>query len=158
MKVRIFISDWLVHSHAVLKHVKARNDEIKSYIEDAVNLVDITIYKNHNRFRNDKGFKGLKMLRKGFRELKKVEFSQCVQNALFSLPMICDLKSESKITYLPVQSNMKYFLIIHCQLYKICDRIHGLCQHSSKYLLYRIKLGHFWDWANFNFANVSRLW
>jgi len=150
--------DCLVHSHAVLKHVKARNDEIKSYIEDAVNLVDITIYKNHNRFRNDKGFKGLKMLRKGFSDLKKVEFSQCIQNALLSLPMICDLKSESKITYLPVQSNMKYFLIIHCQLYKICDRIHGLCQHSSKYLLYRIKLGHFWDWANFNFANVSRLW
>ena len=150
----------MLHSHKVLKHIRKRYQEIQKEIDETtMNVINVTIYKNHNRFRNDKGFKGLKMLQKTYKKLKSVRFEQCIQIFMESLPLASDLMSNSKSNiYLPVKSSLEYFLVIHMKLFKICERIHGLSQHTKRYLLFRIKLGHFWDWATFNLANVSRLW
>ena len=150
--------DVIIHMHKVLKHMKKRYEEISNYEEDTLNVLKVIIYKNHNRFRNDKGFKSLKMVCKKFSTLKVLNFHRCVQKFLESLPLTSDLMSNSKKLYLPVKSNLEYFLVMHMKTFEICEKIHGLCRHASKHLQFRIKLGHFWDWAAFNLANISRLW
>ena len=87
----------MLHSHKVLKHLRKRFQEIQKEIDETtINVINVTIYKNHNRFRNDKGFKGLKMLQKTYKKLNSIRFEQCIQIFMESLPLASDLMSKSK--------------------------------------------------------------
>jgi hypothetical protein len=142
----------------VLKHLKKRLKEIESFTVATLSVQKTSIYKNHNRFRNDKALKGLKMLQTAFKRLDKYNLIVNLDKFFESLnPLANDLKNQ-KIIYLPTVSICQYWLLTQSQVFKICQRICGLCEHLSKHLLFRIRLGHFWNWASFNFANVSRLW
>jgi len=123
-----------------------------------LDILDVSIYKNHNRFRNDKAFKGVKMTRKAIRRLKHLRFLSTLCQFYELLPLSSDVLLTNTVLYLPTNSVLQHWLVLHERAFGLCKRVLGLCQHTSTYLLYRIKLGHFWNWAVFNFANISRLW
>ena len=160
IKVENLISEYktdLVHDHKVLKHLKLRIMEIEDFIESTMKILNTTIYKNTNRFRKDKGFQGLQMVQKSTEKLQKLNFCQEIQRFREQLPLSSDVYKSSYL-YLPTSPSLQYFLIIHLKMFQMCQKILGRCDHACAHLMYRIKLGHFWNWAAFNLANVGRLW
>lgn len=135
-----------------------RFQEIQDFLDDTETVLGTTIYKNHNRFRNDKAFKGLKMIQKSLERLKNLKLHSTLRRFSELMPLMVDLKDSYSSPYIPSLSILQHLLCIHIGTFLQAQRLLGLCEHSSKYLLARIRLGHFWSWALFSIANVSRLW
>ena len=151
------IPDLLIHSHKVLKHLRTRNTEIEEYIEATMKVLDTLIYKNTNRFRKDKGFQGLKMAQTSLRKLQELKLLSEIQKFRELLPLSSDVHKLPAL-YLPTLPSLKYFQIVHLKAFQLCQKIIGRCEHTCKHLTYRIKLGHFWNWATYNLASISRIW
>ena len=120
-------------------------------------LLDTLIYKNTNRFRNDKGFQGLKMTQTSMKKLQDINIMQEIQKFRELLPLSSDVYKLTAL-YLPTLPALQYFQIVHLRAFKLCQKIIGRCQHACNHLTYRIKLGHFWNWAAYNLASIGRLW
>ena len=73
------------------------------------------------------------------------------------LPLSSDVY-KLNVLYLPTLPSLQYFKIVHLRAFELCQKIIGRCEHSCNHLTYRIKLGHFWNWATYNLASVSRIW
>jgi len=149
--------DLLIHSHKVLKHLRSRMTEVEEFMEASMKLLDTLIYKNTNRFRKDKGFQGLKMTQKSVKKLKEMNIIQEIQKFRELLPLSSDVY-KLNVLYLPTLPSLQYFQIVHLRAFELCQKIIGRCEHACNHLTYRIKLGHFWNWATYNLASVSRIW
>merc|ERR1712025_414927 len=149
--------DLLIHSHKVLKHLRSRMTEVEEFMEASMKLLDTLIYKNTNRFRKDKGFQGLKMTQKSVKKLKEMNIIQEIQKFRELLPLSSDVY-KLNVLYLPTLPSLQYFQIVHLRAFELCQKIIGRCEHACNHLTYRIKLGHFWNWATYNLASISRIW
>lgn len=113
------------------------------------------LYKNHNRFHNDKGYKDLRMLEKSVTKLLNFNFLRTVNNFLSLIPVIA---SVSLSVYLPPQSLSQHSLL---QLYgagALLSRVEICIVNSGQLLLQRLNLGHFWNVAAHELAVVARIW
>ena len=155
--INLIFPDLLIHSHKVLKHLRSRMTEIEEFMEATMKLLDTLIYKNTNRFRSDKGFQGLKMTQKSVKKLKEMNIIQEIQKFRELLPLSSDVY-KLDVLYLPTLPSLQYFQIVHLRAFELCQKIIGRCEHACNHLTYRIKLGHFWNWATYNLASVSRIW
>ena len=143
------------HSTKCLSYMIKRMEEIKQYLDDSEDVLKTTIYKNHNRFRNDKAFKGMKMVRRTLERIRDLDLLVSIRKFSGLLPKSTDL---SKSIYAPSDVMLQQILCAHLKTFFQASRLLHLCEHSSKYLLARIQLGHFWNWALFAFSIISRLW
>lgn len=138
--------------------MKLRFAQIDEFLDATESVLNASIYKNNNRFRNDKAFKGLKMIKRTVERLKDLQFKSCLNQFSEHLPLASDVKKSKNDLYLPSRPILQHFLGCHIKVFLQAKKLLCLCEYTSAYLQARIKLGHFWNWALFNFANVSRLW
>ena len=98
------------------------------------------------------------MVQRTLQKLKDLGLKEVLKRFSDLMPLPIDIKEPSRKLYLPVDSVLQHFLCVTMQAFLLSERLLGLCEHTKKYLLARIELGHFWNWAVFSFANVSRIW
>ena len=148
----------MLYTIKVNKFLNNRFREIQEFLDATQAVMHTSIYKNSNRFRNDKAFKGLKMVQRTLSKLKDMGLSSNLKRFSDLMPLPIDIKDVSRNFYLPTDSVLHHWLSILIQTFSLAERLLGLCEHTRKYLLARIRLGHFWNWAVFSFANISRIW
>merc|ERR1711974_269357 len=148
----------LLHVVNVNKFLTNRFQEIQEFLDATQAVMQTSMYKNNNRFRNDKAFKGQKMVVRTLQRLKDLELKKVLKRFSDLLPLAVDIKSPQIELYLPMDSVLHHWLCKIRQAFAMSERLLGLCEHTTKYLLARIRLGHFWNWAVFSFANISRIW
>jgi len=146
-----------------LNRMKRRMKNNFEEIENSLNklapelkLFSHILYKNHNRFRNDKGYKDLRMLEKSLQKLMNHHFMNSLENYLGFIPE----SSSSTIVkvYLPT-----YAMGLHAQLQlygagALLNRVEMLSKNSALLDVQRLNLGHFWGVAAQNLAIVGRVW
>lgn len=135
-----------------------RYDLIKSNIEVELSILSQFLYKNHNRFRNDKCHRYLKLIQKTtHRFLKDLTLDKEVLNFSGVFPIPMDIKNKNKI-YLPTKQMLQFILM---RLYGGANLLWKLiiyCQNAGELCVQRLKLGHFWNIGLNNLSCVSRLW
>ena len=116
------------------------------------------LYKNHNRFRNDKCQRFLKLIKKSSdRFLDELNLDKEVSKFSGVFPIPIDIKNKEKL-YLPTKEMLEYILV---RLYGGANLLWKMivyCQKAGELSVQRIKLGHFWNIALNNLSCVSRLW
>jgi len=148
-----------------LKKIIRAKWKIKSKFDDAekdlgivveeLKLLSQILYKNHNRFRNDKGYKDLRMLEKSLLKSLNHKFMKSLTAFLEFIP---DSPSLQLKCYLPTQEMAEYTQL---QLYGAAvflERIEMLCKNCGLLDVQRLNLGHFWGVSAQNLAVVSRIW
>eukprot|EP00090_Calanus_glacialis_P014103 TRINITY_DN22753_c0_g1_i1.p1 TRINITY_DN22753_c0_g1~~TRINITY_DN22753_c0_g1_i1.p1 ORF type:complete len:390 (+),score=108.14 TRINITY_DN22753_c0_g1_i1:37-1170(+) len=124
-------------------------------LADEFKLLSHILYKNHNRFRNDKGYKDLRMLEKTLQKFLNHKF---LKNLIDFLGFIPDSPSSHLKTYLPSQA-----MGFHTQLQlygagAFLARIEMLSKNCALLDVQRLNLGHFWGVSAQNLAVVGRIW
>jgi len=116
------------------------------------------LYKNHNRFRNDKAHKFLKMMQKCCdRFWNELSLGQEVTKFYGVYPITMDIQNKDKV-YLPTKEMLKYLL---ARLYggaNLLWKIITYSHHAGELCVQRIKLGHFWNIGLNNLSCISRIW
>jgi len=97
------------------------------------------------------------MTQKHCKALRRFPLLEFLNKFKSQLPHEEDIKSREKV-YLPTQNHVKHWLAVHKVAFDLCHKIVGYCAHAAKYLEMRLQTGHFWNWAVFMLANVSRIW
>ena len=90
---------------------KSKTEEIQSdlnVLETEFKLFSHILYKNHNRFRNDKGYKDLRMLEKSLQKFLNLKFLKSLKDFIGFIP---ESSSSHLKTYLPTSA-----MGVHTQL------------------------------------------
>ena len=130
-------------------------DDDLNTLADEFKLLSHILYKNHNRFRNDKGYKDLRMLEKTLQKFLNHKFLKSLTDFLGFIP---DSPSSHLKTYLPTQA---MGLHTQLQLYgagAFLARIEMLSKNCALLDVQRLNLGHFWGVSAQNLAVVGRIW
>jgi len=143
--------------------VKSRN-KIKSSQPDIVELykslkveselLDTFLYKNHNRFRNDKGYRTAKMLDKTLKKLLGLPFTEKMIDFLEFVPSHWGQQS----VRLPTLAMSNYCQVLLVIAGKFLQKIDRLARKSGLLNMQRLNLGHFWGVAALCLAIISRVW
>jgi len=148
-----------------LKVVIKSNNKIKEEIKKIgeglklltpeTQFLDRLLYKHHNRFRNDRGYKSLRILLKSVRKLETVCPLKELTNLSSLLPLMVPSGTEILLPppSLPQYSGVKVWLAT-----KLMERIDICCRSCGVYAEQRLALGHFWGMAAYHLAVVSRIW
>jgi hypothetical protein len=118
-------------------------------------LLSQILYKNHNRFRNDKGYKDARMLEKSANKFVNHNFVRPVSNFLNLIPSSASVSIK---VYLPPVTVAEYSLLQLLGAGALLSRIETCAKNTGQLLLQRLNLGHFWNVAAYELAVISRLW
>ena len=116
------------------------------------NLLSQVLYKIHNRFHNDPGYRDLRMLEKSTKKLLCHDVLRSLNTFLSYLP------SSPTSSQLPTSLMARHAAL---QLYGAAALLHRvlmLCRLSGVSAFQRISLGHFWGVAAHQLGMVGRLW
>ena len=143
--------------------VKSRN-KIKSFQPDIVELskslevesklLDTFLYKNHNRFRNDKGYRTAKMLDKTLKKMLDLPFMEKLLDFLKFVPSHWGQSS----VRLPTLAMSNYCQVLVIIAGKFLQKIDRLARKCGLLNMQRLNLGHFWGVAALCLAIISRVW
>jgi len=115
-------------------------------------LLSQVLYKIHNRFHNDPGYRDLRMLEKSAKKFLGHNFLRSSNTFLSYLP------SSPSCSQLPTSLMARHAAL---QLYgaaALLNRVLMLCRLSGVSAFQRISLGHFWGTAAHQLGMVGRLW
>ena len=115
-------------------------------------LLSQVLYKIHNRFHNDPGYRDLRMLEKTIKKFLGHNFLRSSNTFLSYLP------SSPSCSQLPTSLMARHAAL---QLYgaaALLNRVLMLCRLSGVSAFQRISLGHFWGTAAHQLGMVGRLW
>jgi len=124
-----------------------------SVLAKELKLLSQLLYKIHNRFRNDKGYKDIRMFEKSLQKLLAMNFLKSIENYLNFLP-----SHPIPSPNLPTKEMLRYSCL---QLYgagAFLARIDMLAHNSGLLAIQRLSLGHFWGVATHKLACVARIW
>ena len=138
--------------------MQGRISEIFEFMEATEAVMKTSLYKNQNRFRNDKAFKGMRMILKSIDRLRSLRIVDSIRRFNDTLPLASDISETTSTLYLPMKNLLQQVLLLMIAYFEQAQRLIGLCEYTVSYLNARIRLGHFWNWAVFSLANTSRLW
>ena len=145
----------------VAEFIKFFDERYKLIISNAkVELAVLSqfLYKNNNRFRNDKCQRFLKMIQKcAARVLDELSLDNEINKFHRFFPIPSDIKNNEKL-YLPTRQMLEFVLV---RLYGgaiLLWKLIVYCQNAGELCLQRIRLGHFWNIGLNNLSCVSRLW
>ena len=137
--------------------------DLQIVLEEEV-LLNQVLYKIHNRFHNDRGYKDLRMFDKTVRKLLAHPHVQKLEDLLSFLPSaLTSLPSAltslpSSLTSLPTRAMAHHSAL---QLYGAAALLHrllALATNSGLLAVQRLNLGHFWGVGAQQLACVARLW
>lgn len=141
-----------------IKFFDERYKLINSNVKVELAVLSQFLYKNNNRFRNDKCQRFLKMIQKcAARLLDELSLDKEINKFHRFFPIPSDIKNNDKL-YLPTRQMLEFVLV---RLYGGANLLWKLivyCQNAGELCLQRIKLGHFWNIGLNNLSCVSRLW
>jgi len=145
----------IIRSVNKIKPILAKCDTDIVTLQFELKFLSQILYKNHNRFHNDKGYKDLRMLEKSAQKLLNFNFLRTVNNFLSLIPLSA---SFSQSVYLPPRTLTQHSLL---QLYgagALLARLELCIVNCGQLLLQRLNLGHFWNVAAYELAVVARIW
>ena len=123
--------------------------DLKSLREEQV-LLNQLLYKIHNRFHNDKGYRDLRMVDK---TLKKLVSQNLLRGVEGLLPLLPTLPSP-----LPTQPMAHHSVLQVYALAALTHRLVVLATNSSLLATQRLNLGHFWGVGASQLACLARIW
>jgi len=146
-----------------LKKIVALKWEIKDPIAEVVKdlsilkeefvLLNQVLYKIHNRFHNDKGYKDLRMYEKSLNKFLKLNFVVRVEGVISFLP-----ESVYFPTSLPTRSMAQHTALQIYGAVSLLHRLHNIAINCGLLAIQRLNLGHFWGVAAHQIACISRTW
>ena len=92
------VADALMQILKRIKKAQKNMKEIGGFADVELTVLAHLLYKNHNRFRNDKGFKDLKMVKKAaLRLYQEVNLPKLMKGFLEDMPVPFDIRKVYKI-------------------------------------------------------------
>ena len=153
-----YFADILLKADKHFKKVIPSLQTVNGYAKVEITVLANLIWKNHNRFRNDKGFKDLKIVKKcALRMYQELKLEAILSNFASSFPLAFDMKSASKI-YLPTSYMAHYALVRLYGSAQLLKKLICYCENAFRFAKMRLHLGHFWNIAMYSSACVSRIW
>jgi len=126
----------------------------KIILDEELKLLSRFLYKNHNRFRNDKGYKCLRMVEKSLLRFASSSFEKYVRDVLQFLP-----SSVSSLGLrLPTSAMCGYALQLSHSAAEQLVAVEVRSRRAAECARQRLGLGHFWGVAAVALAIVARLW
>lgn len=130
--------------------------ELTKLLEVESKLLDTFLYKNHNRFRNDKGYKTARMVQKTLRKMLDVPFPEKMLDFLQFVP-ICSCQQSLPIR-LPTRAMSNYCQVLFVSAAGFLQKIDRLARKCGLLNMQRLNLGHFWGVAALCLGMISRVW
>ena len=115
------------------------------------------IYKNHNRFRNDKGFRDVKLTAKCLARFYECQVSKVASDLLDALPIVASVDAAAAL-YLPTRAMAEFAMERLEGAFRVLEKLSVYCKLSGEKQFSRMNLGHFWNVALANLAAISRIW
>lgn len=148
----------LLELEKFMKFFASRYKLIKSNAKVELAILSQFLYKNHNRFRNDKCQRSLKLIKKSTdRFLDELNLDKEVSKFSGVFPIAIDIKNKNKL-YLPTKEMLEYIIVRFYGGANLLWKIIVYCQNAGESSVQRIRLGHFWNIGLNNLSCVSRLW
>merc|ERR1711983_272940 len=144
----------IIKSRTKIKATEAENKENIKILKDEAKLLSTLLYKNHNRFRNDKGYKTLRMVEKSLQKFLESPFHTTLPDFLQFIP---DSPLQTNV-HLPTLTMAQYCMLQCLQSAAGLSKLEILCKRSGLLNMQRLNLGHFWGVAAVNLAVVGRIW
>lgn len=137
-----------------IKRLQLEISELIKSLQAEFQLLDTFLYKNHNRFRNDKGYHTAKMLAKTLKKLLDLPHLEKTTDLLQFIPSHPGQQS----VRLPTVAMSNYCQVLLTFAARFLQKIDRLCRKSGLLNMQRLNLGHFWGVAAVCLAIVSRIW
>ena len=144
----------IIKSRTKIKSTDVESKENIKIIKDEAKLLNTLLYKNHNRFRNDKGYKTLRMVEKSLQKFLDSPFHTTLPDLLQFIP---DSPLQTNV-HLPTLTMGQYCMLQCLQSAAVLSKLEILCRRSGLLNMQRLNLGHFWGVAAVNLAVVGRIW
>ena len=144
----------VIKSRTKIKTAQADMEQDFEVLQEELKLLNTVLYKNHNRFRNDKGYKTLRMLEKSVQKLQGSNVKSITDDFLGFIP---DSPVQSNL-HLPTAAMCQYAALQYYNLAALLQKIEILSRKSGLLSMQRLNLGHFWGVAAVNLAVVGRIW
>ena len=137
-----------------IKCLQLEVSELIKSLQAEFQLLDTFLYKNHNRFRNDKGYHTARMLAKTLRKLLDLPYFEKLEDFLQFIPSYPGDQSMR----LPTVAMSNYCQVLLTLAARFLLKIDLLARKSGLLNMQRLNLGHFWGVAAVCLAIVSRVW
>ncbi len=122
-------------------------------------VLQTIVYKNQHRFRNDKGFRDVRLVSKCVDRLYEVDLAKTVRDFLDSLPPLADIVgSDDGAIYFPTASMLSHVAGRLEGVFRLLEKLGVYCLLAGDMQLRRMRLGHVWNAAMVNVAVISKLW
>ena len=144
----------------VLRFVNSQMKPVTDTLTVEEKLLSTLLYKNHHRFRNDKGFKDLKIVLKFLNKFLIDCKLQILYKDLYDLfPLLIDVleRSQEKL-YLPSRQTLEFYLVRTHGSFNLLVKLIKLCHNAGDLCFKRLHLGHFWNVALNHLGTISRIW
>ena len=143
----------------VLKFVDGHLNKLSAILKVEEKLLSTLLYKNHHRFRNDKGFKDLKIVLKYLNRFIKYDVQKAIKNFSDLFPLYVDvLERPPDKLYFPTASMLDYALVTLQGAFNLMRKLIVSCHNAADLCFKRLHLGHFWNVALNHLGTVSRIW
>lgn len=122
-------------------------------LKEEFTLLNQILYKIHNRFHNDKGYKDLRMYEKSMKKFLNHNFVEAIDRIISFLP-----NTPSTPVSFPTLAMVQHSAL---QVYggaALLQRLNILALNSGLLAVQRLNLGHFWGVAAHQLACISRSW
>ena len=130
----------VIKSRTKIKTAQADMEQDFEVLQEELKLLNTVLYKNHNRFRNDKGYKTLRMLEKSVQKLLGSNVKSITDDFLGFIP---DSPIQSNL-HLPTAAMCQYAALQYYNLAALLQKIEILSRKSGLLSMQRLNLGHFW--------------
>lgn len=107
-----FLSDSLLEVTLLLLEKKPLFRNLDKYLKVELNLLKQLLYKNKNRFRNDKGYKDAQIIHKNWMKFQNIMLLKAHSSFHESLPLPLDVKNlHREKLFLPTVQMLQYFMV-----------------------------------------------
>jgi len=144
----------IIKSRTKIRTTEVESKENIKILKEEAKLLNTILYKNHNRFRNDKGYKTLRMIEKSLQKFLYSPFHTSLPDLLQFIP---DSPLQTNV-HLPTLTMGQYCMLQCLQSAAVLSKLEILCRRSGLLNMQRLNLGHFWGVAAINLAVVGRIW
>lgn len=114
-------------------------------------------YRNHNRFRNDRGYRDSVLLKKCLARFRELSVSKAVADLLDAFPLLADVAAAGKV-YLPTAEMLSHVLSRVQGAFALATKMAAYCKTGGDSHLSRLHLGHFWGVAMNSLSSTARIW
>jgi len=150
----------MIKKHTEFKRERTTSDEGLKLLETELRFLERILFKNHNRFRNDRGYKALRILQKSVSKLLTNFPTNALNNLSTLMPIGLPYSdgNQTPSVLLPPTAIAQYAAVQLWIVHSLLGRIEFCCRNAGLYSLQRISLGHFWGVAAYQLSIVGRVW